>query len=68
MTDGNPFDADTSPSDQPCPNCNGEGYVIVRVYPWDGCSYDSAPCKFCNPEKDEAELTGQSSMDIDFPF
>ena len=42
---------DSASKDQPCPNCNGEGYVVVRVYPWDGCSYDEEPCKFCNPRK-----------------
>jgi hypothetical protein len=43
---------DSIPADQPCPNCNGEGYVIVRIYPWDGCSYDEMPCKLCNSVDD----------------
>lgn len=30
-----------------CPNCNGEGYVTFRIYPWDGTSYDEKPCKVC---------------------
>ena len=34
---------------QPCPKCNGEGYIVVSVYPWDGCSYDEKPCDLCNP-------------------
>lgn len=34
---------DSAPADQPCPNCNGEGYVVIRVCPWDGCSYDEKP-------------------------
>ncbi len=42
--------------DQPCPKCNGEGYIVVRVYPWDGCSYDEKPCDLCNPKKDEFDF------------
>ncbi len=30
-----------------CPNCDGEGFVVIRVYPWDGCSYDDKPCELC---------------------
>ncbi len=37
--------------DQTCPKCNGEGYIVFRVYPWDGCSYDEKPCDLCNPRK-----------------
>jgi len=47
---------ESAPADQPCPNCNGEGYVVVRVYPWDGCSYDEVPCKFCNPYFEQDEI------------
>jgi|GEM_PF-1086825 len=43
---------ESAPADQPCPNCNGEGYVVVRVYPWDGYSYDEKPCDLCNPKSD----------------
>lgn len=46
---------DSVPADQPCLNCNGEGYVVVRVYPWDGCSYDEKPCDLCNPVGDPAD-------------
>jgi len=35
--------------DQTCPKCNGEGYIVVRVYPWDGCSFDEKPCDLYNP-------------------
>ena len=42
---------DSASEDQPCPNCNGEGYAVVRVYPWDGCSYDEVPCDLCNPSQ-----------------
>jgi hypothetical protein len=42
--------------DQPCPKCNGEGYIVVRVYPWDGCSYDEKPCDLCNPKNDELDF------------
>ena len=42
--------------DQPCPKCNGEGYIVVRVYPWDGCSYDEKPCDLCNPTIDEFDF------------
>jgi len=42
--------------DQPCPKCNGEGYIVVRVYPWDGCSYDEKPCDFCNPKIDKFDF------------
>ncbi len=46
-----PAQADPLPlTDQPCPKCNGEGYIVVRVYPWDGCSYDEKPCDLCNPD------------------
>ncbi|PWB50510.1 MAG: hypothetical protein C3F13_16290 [Anaerolineales bacterium] len=48
-------DTPASP-DQPCPKCNGEGYIVVRVYPWDGCSYDEKPCDLCNPAKDDFEF------------
>ncbi len=40
-------------TDQPCPKCNGEGYIVVRVYPWDGCSYDEKPCDVCNPDHED---------------
>jgi hypothetical protein len=43
-------------SDQPCPKCNGEGYIVIRVYPWDGCSYDEKPCNLCNPGQDASEF------------
>ncbi len=42
--------------DQPCPKCNGEGYIVVRVYPWDGCSYDEKPCDLCNPSHDDFDF------------
>ncbi len=42
--------------DQPCPKCNGEGYIVVRVYPWDGCSYDEKPCDLCNPDHDDFDV------------
>jgi len=42
--------------DQPCIKCNGEGYIVVRVYPWDGCSYDEKPCDLCNPNNDDFEF------------
>jgi DnaJ-class molecular chaperone len=42
--------------DQTCPKCNGEGYIVVRVYPWDGCSYDEKPCELCNPKNDEIDF------------
>jgi hypothetical protein len=42
--------------DQPCPKCNGEGYIVVRVYPWDGCSYDEKPCDLCNPHNEELDF------------
>jgi hypothetical protein len=42
--------------DQPCPKCNGEGYIVVRVYPWDGCSYDEKPCDLCNPNHDDFDF------------
>jgi hypothetical protein len=38
--------------DQPCPKCNGKGFVVVRVYPWDGCSYDEKLCDLCSPVSD----------------
>ena len=41
--------------DQTCPKCNGEGYIVIRVYPWDGCSYDEKPCDLCNPIDDSIE-------------
>lgn len=34
---------------QPYPNYNREGQVVIRVYPWDDCSYDEKPCELCNP-------------------
>ena len=43
-------------------------YVVVRVYPWDGCSYDEEPCKFCNPRKDYTELDDESLEEMDIPF
>ncbi len=43
-----PEDRPVTP-DQPCSKCNGEGYIVIRVYPWDGCSYDEIPCDLCNP-------------------
>ncbi len=42
--------------DQPCPKCNGEGYIVIRVYPWDGCSYDEKPCDLCNPDHDDFDV------------
>jgi len=42
--------------DQPCIKCNGEGYIVVRVYPWDGCSYDEKPCDLCNPINDDFDF------------
>jgi len=42
--------------DQSCPKCNGEGYIVIRVYPWDGCSYDEKPCDLCNPNNDDFEF------------
>ena len=42
--------------DQTCPRCNGEGYIVIRVYPWDGCSYDEKPCDLCNPREDAPEF------------
>ena len=42
--------------DQPCPKCNGEGYIVFRVYPWDGCSYDERPCDICNPINDDFDF------------
>jgi len=53
---------------QTCPKCNGEGYVVVRVYPWDGCSYDEEPCKFCNPRMDCSELDDELLDEMDIPF
>ena len=50
------FNQELPPVDGPCPNCNGEGYVVIRVYPWDGCSYDEKPCEFCNPRNDPFNL------------
>jgi hypothetical protein len=47
---------EAEPADQPCPNCNGEGYVIVRVYPWDGCLYDEVPCEWCDQKKKEPDF------------
>lgn len=41
---------------QPCLKCNGEGYIVVRVYPWDGCSYDEKPCDLCNPNHDDFDF------------
>ncbi len=52
-----PARADPLPiPDQPCPRCNGEGYVVVRVYPWEGCSYDEKPCDLCNPDHDDFDV------------
>jgi hypothetical protein len=48
-------DAHTTP-DQPCPKCNGEGYIEVKVYPWDGCSYDERLCELCNPPKEKDDF------------
>ena len=59
---------ESASADQPCPNCNGDGYVVVRVYPWDGCSYDEEPCKFCNPRKDRSEMDDESLEEMDIPF
>jgi len=42
--------------DQPCLKCNGEGYIVFRVYPWDGCSYDERPCDICNPINDDFDF------------
>jgi hypothetical protein len=42
--------------EQPCPKCNDQGYIVVRVYPWDGCSYDEKPCDLCNPKNDELDF------------
>ena len=68
MTGNYPSTDDTLPADPPCPNCNGEGYIIVWVYPWDGCLYDEVPCKFCNSRKDISDVGDESSMEDDFPF
>ncbi len=38
--------------EQPCPKCNGEGYIVVSVYPWDGCVNDEKPCDVCNPTEE----------------
>jgi hypothetical protein len=59
---------DSAPVDQPCPNCNGEGYIVVRVYPWDGYSYDEKPCEICNPRKDRSELGGKSMEEMEILF
>ncbi len=48
--------------DQTCPKCNGEGYIVFRVYPWDGCSYDEKPCDLCNPRENAPEY-GDEPMD-----
>ncbi len=45
--------------DRPCPKCNGEGYIVVRVYPWVGCSYDEKPCDLCNPNHDDFDFDDQ---------
>jgi len=42
--------------DQPCIKCNGEGYIAIRVYPWDGCSYDEKTCDLCYPNNDDFEF------------
>jgi hypothetical protein len=42
--------------------------VVVRVYPWDGCSYDEELCKFCNPRRDHSELDDESLGEMDIPF
>jgi hypothetical protein len=49
-----PEDRPTIP-DQPCPKCNGEGYIVIRVYPWDGYSYDEKPCDLCNPASNKSK-------------
>ena len=38
--------------DHLCLKCNGEGYIVIRVYPWDGCSYDEKLCDLCNPRQE----------------
>ena len=40
--------------DQTCPRCNGEGYIVIRVYPWDGCSYNEKPCDLSNSLGDKS--------------
>ena len=30
------------------PELQNDGTVVVWGYPWDGCSFDEEPCKFCN--------------------
>ena len=62
------FNQELPPVDGPCPNCNGEGYVVVRVYPWDGCSYDEKPCEFCNPRMDRFEMSMKPHRKDDIPF
>ena len=47
---------ESAPADQPCPNCNNEGYIVVRVYPWDDCSYDGKTCELCNPIAEYSDL------------
>jgi hypothetical protein len=59
---------ESTPVNQPCPNCNGEGFVVIRVYPWDGCSHIEVPCKVCNPKEDRSDLDDESIEDLDFPY
>ena len=35
-------------TDQICPKCDGEGYIVFLIYPWDGYSYDEKPCDLCH--------------------
>lgn len=46
----------TANTDQICPKCDGEGYIVIRIYPWDGCSYDEKPCDLCNRSDDELDI------------
>lgn len=62
------FNQELLPVDGPCPNCNGKGYVVIRVYPWDGCSYDEKPCEFCNPRLDRSDVDDETTEGIDIPF
>jgi hypothetical protein len=47
---------DTGELPRNSPTRNGEGYIVILVYPWDGCSYDAKPCDLCNPVSDPINL------------
>ena len=51
-------------TDNICPECDGEGYIVIRVYPWDGCSYDEKPCDLCHRSGYISESKSKSILGI----